>query len=132
VSIDPVLISNCSVADITQIHRLPFRRSHRQAVLPTRVQRVGIQCAAISDDCVAVLEDHRRLMKHRYRTPHATSKRSNKQASKPSANVDSSLSDLQQPIAHETSPPRRHVLLPGRLASPSTIPPAESAESLLT
>lgn len=46
--------------------------------------------------------------------------------------MDSSLSDLQQPIAHETSPPRRHVLLPGRLASPSTIPPAESAESLLT
>ena len=68
------------VADFTQIYRLPFRRSHRQAVLPTRVQRVGIQRAAISDDCVAVLEDNRCLMKCQCRTTHAISKHSSKQA----------------------------------------------------
>lgn len=51
------------LTDFLQIHRLPFRRGHCPAVLPTRMQRVGIQCAAVSDDCVAVIEHHRRLMK---------------------------------------------------------------------
>jgi hypothetical protein len=67
------------LTNFLQIHRLPFRRGHRQTVLPTRVQRVGIRCAAISDGCVAVLELNRRLVKRQCRTPYATF---NKQASR--------------------------------------------------
>jgi hypothetical protein len=63
-----------TMTNFPQIHRLPFRRSHRPTMLPTRVQRVGVRCEAISDGCVAVLEDYRRLLKLQCLTLHATTK----------------------------------------------------------
>jgi hypothetical protein len=89
-----------------QVHRLPFRRGHRPAVLPARVQRVGIQRAAISDDCVAVLEHHRCLMKRWCRTPQATSKQASKQNGCQRGHLPAILPTSREPT-------RRHILLPG-------------------
>lgn len=105
---DLVLTSNHAFTDFFQIPRLPFRRGHRPTVLPTRVQRVRIRCAAISDGCVAVLEQHRCLMRCdvAHPTPHPTELR----ASHPPTREAVRRLDYQRPMAFEMQSPRWHIL----------------------